>query len=83
MLAGTCQFVFTCFQTHISVFLLDLEGTISPWNLNLPFFSIKKIKKLRAKVKFTALFKNMRPNAMNHETQKHTNRSKSTNHKSL
>ena len=40
-------------------------------------------KKLRAKVKFTAFFKNMRPNAMNLETQKRTNGSKSTNHKSL
>ena len=46
-------------------------GTIIlPWIL--PRFSIKKLKKLRAKVKFTALFKNTRPNVMNFETQKHT-----------
>ena len=45
-------------------------------------FSIKKLKKLRTKVKLTALFKNK---ATNLETQKHTKRieihqSKITNH---
>ena len=48
-------------------------GTIIlPWESKLAMFQHEEDKKLRAKVKFTALFKNTRPNAMNLETQKHT-----------
>ena len=55
--------------------------------VDLPCFSIKKIKKPRAKLKLTALFNNMRPNTevQKQRTLKHKNTqngSKSTNHKS-
>ena len=55
--------------------------------VDLPCFSIKKIKILRAKLKLTALFNNMRPNTevQKQRTLKHKNTqngSKSPNHKS-
>ena len=54
------------------MFSLDLEALWEQfllWNLNLPCFSVKKIKNVRAKVKLAVLFKNK---ASNLETQKHT-----------
>ena len=63
------------FQPSVAVFPLDLEALSEQFhlcNLNLPCFSVKKIKKnLRAKIKLTVLFKNRAPNL---ETQKHTKR---------
>ena len=57
------------------MFPLDLEALSEQFhlcNLNLPSFSVKKVKKnLRAKIKRTVLFKNRAPNL---ETQKHTKR---------
>ena len=55
--------------------------------VDLPCFSIKKIKKLRAKLRLTALVNNMRPNTevQKQRTLKYKNTqngSKSTNHKS-
>ena len=48
------------FHPLIAVFLLDLEALRNNFylgNLDLPFFSIKKIKKNRAMVKLTVLSK--------------------------
>ena len=64
--------VTVCFHPSVSVFPLDLEALQKQfhfWNLTLPRFSIKTLKKLITKVKLTVLFKNK---AMNLETQKHT-----------
>ena len=78
MLAGTYRFVLA-FPYLCFFWIWKLYRK----NLNLLCFTIKKKKKLRAKVKRTTLFKNTRPNSevQKQRTEKHTKRIEITNQK--